>query len=410
MDERISVIIPIYNTKDYLENCIESVRAWTYRNLEIILVDDGSTDGCYEVCESYRHRDDRIVVIHKENQGLISARKAGVLAATGEYVGFVDSDDKVEPGTFEKMYQTAKLHQADIVADGLIQDRKGELKRRKNALPAGVYRTPSERLCLYRSMMNCGEYFVSGIFPYLWNKLIRRELAVKHLLTVDERIRIGEDAAGIYPLMLLADCIVVTENCSCHYCIRNTSMVWQRLEMAEEFSNVKRLYRYLREKFTEYGWIEVLNPSLKRYIMNVVLVRAFSRYVNIGGRPLFPFRFREERKCRSFILYGAGAFGKSVRGYLESREDFQIEHWVDRDYQVCRKLGVPVEDPDSLSAERKVEVLIAVLDKRAADEIKTGLLEKGFLENQLVWLDIAEEEENRILVDLLTDEDEGKET
>ena len=100
----ISVIVPIYNVEAYLPQCIESILHQTYTDLEIILIDDGSKDGCAGICEEYRQRDSRIVVIHKENGGLVSARKAGLKAAAGAYIAYVDGDDWIEPNMYECMY------------------------------------------------------------------------------------------------------------------------------------------------------------------------------------------------------------------------------------------------------------------------------------------------------------------
>ena len=98
----ISVIVPIYKVEKYLDECIESIVNKTYRNLEIILVDDGSPDKCPEMCDQWAKKDERIRVIHKENGGLSSARNAGLDVATGDYVGFVDSDDFIERDMYEK--------------------------------------------------------------------------------------------------------------------------------------------------------------------------------------------------------------------------------------------------------------------------------------------------------------------
>lgn len=89
----VSIIVPVYNVINYLDRCIASILAQTYREFELILVDDGSTDGSSQLCDFYKERDERVVVIHKTNGGLVSARKAGIVAARGEYIGFVDSDD-----------------------------------------------------------------------------------------------------------------------------------------------------------------------------------------------------------------------------------------------------------------------------------------------------------------------------
>ena len=99
----ISVIVPVYRVESYIEYCIQSIQNQTYKDLEIILVDDGSDDGCPEICDRYAKEDKRIKVIHKKNEGLASARNVGLEAATGEYISFVDSDDYIQTEMYEVM-------------------------------------------------------------------------------------------------------------------------------------------------------------------------------------------------------------------------------------------------------------------------------------------------------------------
>ncbi|MGJ7437947.1 glycosyltransferase [Streptococcus equinus] len=110
----ISVIVPVYKVEGYLEKCIESIISQTYSNLEIILVDDGSPDDCGKICNDYALKDKRIKVIHKTNGGLSSARNAGIDVATGEYLGFVDSDDTIEPFMYEKMMTAIKRDKTEL--------------------------------------------------------------------------------------------------------------------------------------------------------------------------------------------------------------------------------------------------------------------------------------------------------
>lgn len=112
--DKISVIVPVYNVEKYLNRCIESIVNQSYKNLEIILVDDGSTDASGEICEEWKKKDSRIVVFHKENGGASSARNIGLKHAMGEYIGFVDSDDWIEKNMFERLYFLIKEHNANM--------------------------------------------------------------------------------------------------------------------------------------------------------------------------------------------------------------------------------------------------------------------------------------------------------
>ena len=109
----ISIIVPIYNVSKYLDRCMDTILNQTYKNLEIIMVDDESPDDCGKKCDEYAKKDDRIVVIHKKNAGLGMARNSGLEIAKGQYVGFIDSDDYVSKDMFEKLYETLKENNAD---------------------------------------------------------------------------------------------------------------------------------------------------------------------------------------------------------------------------------------------------------------------------------------------------------
>lgn len=126
----ISVIIPVYNVEKFLPYCIESVLAQTYTNLEIILVDDGSTDNSSKICDEYKNKDTRIKVVRKQNGGLSSARNAGLDIATGDYIGFVDSDDTILPTMYEKLYNALVDNDAQVSICGyaLVDENFKEIK------------------------------------------------------------------------------------------------------------------------------------------------------------------------------------------------------------------------------------------------------------------------------------------
>ena len=126
---KVSVIVPMYNVEKYLDTCVQSVRNQTLRDIEIILVDDGSPDRCGEMAEEYAKQDARIRVVHRENGGLGPARNSGMEVATGEYIGFVDSDDWIEPQMFEELYDAVTQRGADICFSGMqcmIDGAKGD--------------------------------------------------------------------------------------------------------------------------------------------------------------------------------------------------------------------------------------------------------------------------------------------
>ena len=122
-----SIIIPVYNVEKYLNKCVDSVLNQTFTDFEVILVDDGSPDNCPAICDSYAEKDKRVRVIHKQNGGLICARKSGLEAARGDYIGFVDSDDWIEENMYELFADMIKKYSPDMVLSDFYFDRGKEI-------------------------------------------------------------------------------------------------------------------------------------------------------------------------------------------------------------------------------------------------------------------------------------------
>lgn len=395
----VSVIVPIYNTEKYLSRCIESIRGQSLNELEIILIDDGSGDGSGQICDDYARIDPRIKVLHKENEGLVCARKAGLHLARGKYIGFVDSDDWIEADMFEFLFREAIDKNADIVADGVVEETDGACVYKTNALKAGIYHSEEERTYIYQNMLCCEEYFKIGILPYLCNKLIRRELAAKHIMTVDEKISVGEDAASVYPILMSAGRICITNQVHYHYCIRNTSMIRGGGRLDEEYAGLARLHIFLKRTSHDLGVLPLMEEQIERYSINNILVRAFAKYAcQFGNTKLYPFKGIGEMD--SILIYGAGAFGRAVFEYVSQKEGIKVTNWVDRDAQFYQRLGMQVDNLDRLWPPCSSKIVISVLSRKAAGEIKGMLLNRGFSEQQLIWLSIEKKDRELIISEL----------
>lgn len=171
----ISVIIPAYNVKPYIEECVDSVLNQKYGNFEIIIVDDGSTDGTGELCDELCKSDSRIRVIHKKNEGPSAARNIGVQSAKGSYISFVDSDDKVSSDYLNVLYENAIRFNADVSQCGFVRFEK-EDEIMPNTENAPVKR---DKEYLYDLLAEIGPECKSMGLIVVWNKLIRRETADK---------------------------------------------------------------------------------------------------------------------------------------------------------------------------------------------------------------------------------------
>ena len=139
--DKISVIVPIYKVEPYLRQCFDSIVGQTYRNLEIILIDDGSPDNCGAICNEYAERDNRVTVIHKQNGGLSAARNDGIAATTGDWIAFVDSDDWIETDYYEKLLAAVEIRNSDIVISGcFLMEYPHKQKRVYNFSEQAFYR------------------------------------------------------------------------------------------------------------------------------------------------------------------------------------------------------------------------------------------------------------------------------
>lgn len=165
----ISVIVPVYNVEKYLSKCIDSIINQSLTDIEIILVNDGSTDGSGLICDKYALKDSRIKVLHKSNGGLSDARNKGIEVATGEYIGFIDSDDWISKNMFEKLYNISKINNADIVQSNYIESYNEDISIDKNI---------NEEISIYSPMEMLEQLYTEKSIKtvVVWNKLYRREL------------------------------------------------------------------------------------------------------------------------------------------------------------------------------------------------------------------------------------------
>ena len=186
----VSIIIPVYNTAQYLRKCLDSAKNQTYENLEIICVDDGSTDGSEKIVDEYLD-DDRFVIIHKENGGESSARNTGLLKCTGNYIGFMDCDDWIEKDMYKTLVEAIEANEADMAAASWFKSYDDEEKEAVNLKPVdkGVFNRDKLLRYIYERDTYQG-------FAYMWDKLYSRKVLTEtngDILLFDENIQLGGD-------------------------------------------------------------------------------------------------------------------------------------------------------------------------------------------------------------------------
>ncbi len=207
----ISIIVPVYKVEPYLPKCIESIINQTYHDLEIILVDDGSPDQCGVICEEYAKKDNRIRVFHTENKGLSAARNYGIERACGEYIGFVDSDDWIEPNMYEVLLKTAKESCSEIVQCGYFRD---------SFSTSTISHVTMERT--YTSIEALQALIQGEISPGVWNKLWKKECFARILFPEGH---VFEEIATVYKLFDSIRTVTSVSRELYHYVRREGSIV-----------------------------------------------------------------------------------------------------------------------------------------------------------------------------------------
>ena len=220
---KISIIIPIYNTESYLIKCLDSVINQTYCNLEIILVDDGSTDGSKQIIEDYEKKDSRIVAVYKKNAGVANARNTGLQISTGEYIGFVDSDDWIEPDMYQELVRVVKSERIDIVSGNYYFDKGEEQVVAKNLKPISREVFDKNQLLEYVFMRDS----YKGLAAYPWNKIFRRDILRNNdqYITYEDKYKIGEDVLWFAHVSLKCETSKYVDKPLYHYVQRNDSAV-----------------------------------------------------------------------------------------------------------------------------------------------------------------------------------------
>jgi glycosyltransferase involved in cell wall biosynthesis len=354
----LSVIIPIYNMEKYLRKCLESVLHQSFLDMEIICVDDGSVDRSLQIIEEYGKEDSRIKIIHKENGGLVSARKAGLGAVMGEYIGFVDGDDWIEPDMYNCMYQEITKQAVDVVMCGRYEDTEEFSKQVFHGLLEGRYDKRALLEKVYPQLIIKESFFELGVLPSLCDKLFKCELVKKFQMAVDDRIDMGEDAACVFPCLLNANSIYVMHECFYHYRQTTSSMVKQIKNREIERKQFQILYHTVNNSLERYSQNYDLRKQWKKYVLFLMLPRADGLYQGYEDLDyLFPFP--NIKKGFRIVLYGAGVYGQRLYRYLEKTEFCDVVAWLDKNYLEFQKMGLCVQSPSILLDLEYDAVLVA---------------------------------------------------
>lgn len=311
----ISVIVPIYNVESYLERCIDSIISQTYKNIEIILVDDGSPDRCGEICDLYTGKDCRIKVIHKENGGLSDARNRGAQKAAGAYITFIDSDDFIAPEYIEYLYELLCSNNADISCCCMCETDKDTIKPYQNKAMTNIKVLTGIEAC-------------KGLLGYLHltlvtacGKLYKTEIVKKYPFPKGRK---HEDEATTCKYYYESDTVVVGNKCMYAYYNNPTSIMRSQskglnLDAIWAFEHRARFFEEQGERaLTQLSWRKYfyycVEDSLKNSYRCDVYLKDFENDKDLSKRIIFESRLYNCSRCLFRVYLKCVAILGSIKG------------------------------------------------------------------------------------------------
>lgn len=364
---KVSVIVPVYNVSDYLPKCMESILGQTHRDLEVICIDDGSTDDGLAVLQSFAARDARVRVLHQENGGVVRARAAGLAIAAGAYVTFVDPDDWIESDMIEALLQENAIFQADIIACGRMEDAVGRSHNHPNGLPDGFY--TREWLDAHPAQWFVSDNFYSWqILGGLCTKLIRRDLILAQHALVPSDVTFSEDVIAVISCICRCKGLLVVNRPFYHYVYRMQSATTVEDELPR--LNFQGIYHVLLGNFAA---LKGGKMRLDMFLINILMQRKYSCFYST--MPLFPFE-KVRENARVFV-YGAGTFGRVVHSAVNKRGSLALAGWTEKHWDAPEFQHFHLEPLDTIYRSSYDVLVIAILDEALCRAIAADMIAHG---------------------------------
>lgn len=380
----ISVVVPVYQVKDYLEKCIDSIVNQSYTNLEIILVDDGSTDGSGEICDRYKSKDSRILVIHKENEGLVSARKSGVNIATGDYLCYVDGDDWIETDYIEKYVKCIEDKEIDMVWGLTYYKEYADCVQL-----CGKYTVSSEQLTdeniqkeLYAYASGEGVY-PSDLAYSLCTMCFRKEFIRKVQNYVSNKVIYNEDFFCMMRCLLMTDKVKFMRNDGYHYVQRENSMVRKKSKKNANIGEKNKLIKEINDNYPE-------KSSLKKLIYQqcciAEILHGNIEYLqNEKNDEVIPYR--NAKKNRDILLYGVGNAGLHILEYFQTSKICKVVGCMDERAQKIENVPVPLYDLRKINNLEYDYILITSVKGSFIEEMRQNLKNNGVEDEKIAYFD-----------------------
>jgi glycosyltransferase involved in cell wall biosynthesis len=370
----------------------------SFLDFELILVDDGSPDNCPKICDDYAKKDSRIKVIHKENGGLLSARKAGLKNAQGKYISFVDGDDWVDKFYLDTLFKLAEANDSDLVITGHFREFDGKIETIKPKT-AGIYNEKDLKASIIPNAIYNGKFCEHGISTYVWNKLFKRELLYPILLDVPNDIVMGEDAAITYSYLAISKSLVVSKIPLYYYRQRHDSIVKSIENPKMEYYRLGLLMHFLKVKMSHVLDEQVLNSQLKCYLYSQILVRSGGLILDSTGDVFFNPFLKVKRNSR-VVVYSSGSFGQHILSTNVKANFFEIIKWIDVDFHDLNIGGNSVLPISSITNTEFDFLIIATINPSTYESIKMELALMGIDVNKITKINTSEKEISQLLTQL----------
>lgn len=382
----LSIIVTIYNKSIYLEKCISNIRALTYPFLEIILVDDGSTDDSGRMAVDYAETDKRIVVLHKENGGASSARKAGLGVAAGDYVLFVDADDWIDPFLAEKMVSRLNASNADVLTAAWVMHDGDTQIVDKGYMPEGLYQEGRNMDYFAAHMIYSDGIKNNGVNGSLCTKIIRRDLLKFVFERLPDGIVYAEDDFVSYACLAIGNVIEVTHVPFYHYLMQYNSVSHSRIDSF--LSDLSKGYWFYIEMIKDLSEYLTYKQQMEIFIQRSLYL-GIGKYMGFEYNSViswYQFDTVGLRSGSSLILYGAGRVGKNYYKQLIKDSRYKLVSWVDKEYATYQQEGYPVESPEIIGKRSADCIVIAIDDEKKAKDISAQIEELyGIPGKQILW-------------------------
>ncbi len=392
---KISVIVPVYNEIQYLGECVQSICNQIYENLEIILVDDGSSSPCYEMCDEYAKKDKRIRVIHKENGGSLSARRKGIEEATGDYVAFVDSDDWIEGELYQKIEECISQYDPDMVtASNYFRNYEdGHFIEVYNNKRVGCWKKSEFEKEVFPYFIKTDGFFDTEFPISMWAYLFKAKFARLVMQQVEDRVKTSEDYTFLMIAFLNAASFAAISYRGHHYRSNINSKTHTLNNMKELlYPAYETVSNAICQSSYEESCKEILRAKNRLHLYHALILKDYKSLLRSTDDFLFPYS--KVKKGSRVLIYGAGKLGKQIYYAIKDSLEYNIVGIVDKNWQAYINQGIEVISPEAILSLEYDNIIIAISYINIREQVKMSLNEIGIDKSKIaeINLEILDEE------------------